>query len=172
MNSSSFDGGGQHDEAALGAAHLDRRVQHQRQHVVEHAPGAKGAQAFEQHGNLAEVADRGGRGPLDRRRRIGQQEDHLRAAGAAQADAVAVHERPLGDLLAVDVGAVAGIAVAQHEMVVLQRDFGVVARDFAAGQPEVVGLAPADLELPLGDGDDAPPEGVGHFQSGVGHGEV
>ena len=90
---------------------------------------------------------------------------------AAETDAIAVREGPLGDLLAVDVGAVARVAVAEHEMVVLERDLGVVARHLAAGQPQIVGLAAADLELRLGDRDDAPSERVGHFEAGVGHGE-
>ena len=56
-------------------------------------------------------------------------------------------------------------------MVVLEGDFGVVARHLAAGQPQIVRLASPDLELALRDRDDAPSEGVGYFESGVGHGE-
>ena len=39
---------GEHDEAALGAADVDGRVEHQRQHVVEHAAGAERPQPLEQ----------------------------------------------------------------------------------------------------------------------------
>ena len=98
------------------------------------------------------------------------EEDHLGPAAPAEPNPVAVGERPLGDLLAVDVGPVAGVTVAEHEMVVLRARFGVIARHFAAGQAEVVGLAPADFELPLRDRYDPPPEGVGHFEAGIGHG--
>jgi hypothetical protein len=162
---------GQHDESALRAADFDRRIQHQREHVVEDAAGAERAQPFEQRRDLTQVADRGGRHPVDRRLRFGQQEDHLRPAGPAQPDAIAMDEDAVGDLLAVDVGAVARIAVPQREVVALERDFRVVARDFAAREPQVVGLAPADLELVLGNRNDAPAEGVGDFEAGVGHGE-
>ena len=65
-------------------------------------------------------------------------------------------QRALGDLLAVDVGAVARLLVAEHELVVLRVDLGVIAGHLAAGQAQVVGLAPADLELPLGDRHDPP----------------
>ena len=77
---------------------------------------------------------------------------------------------PLGDLLAVDVGAVARVPVAQPETAALDGDLGVVARHFAAGQPQIVGLAAADFERRFRDRDDAPAERVGHFQAGVGHG--
>ena len=112
----------EHDEPALGAADLDRRIQHQRQHVVEHAAGAERAQALRAARQSA--AGRRSRswwpcstGGGD----VGEQEDHLGAAGAAEPDAVAVRQRALGDLLAVDVGAVAGVAVAEDELVVLRR---------------------------------------------------
>ena len=52
---------GQHDEAALGAADVDGRIEHEREHVVEHAAGAERAQAFEQTRDVAQVADRAGR---------------------------------------------------------------------------------------------------------------
>ena len=161
----------QHDEAALGPAHLDRRIQHEREDVIQYSAGAQGPQPLEQDGNLPEVADCGRRRPLDRRRRIGQEEDHLRAARPAETDPIAVRQRAFGDLLTVHIRAVARVPVAEHEMVVLERDFGVVPRHLAPGQPQIVRLASPDLELALGDRDDAPPEGVGHFESGVGHGE-
>ena len=101
---------------------------------------------------------------------VGEEEHHLGAAAAAEADAIAVHQRPLGDLLAVDVGAVARALVADEELVVLGDDLGVVARDLAAGQPEIVGLAAADLEVPLRDRDDPAAQRVGDFQAGIGHG--
>jgi hypothetical protein len=94
-------------------------------------------------------------------------EDHLRAAGPSQANAIAVRERALGDLVAVDVGPIARISIAQQEAVVLDEDFGVIARDFAAGQPEVVGLAAANLEVTLGNRHDPPTHGVGYFESGI-----
>ena len=48
-------------------------------------------------------------------------------------------------------------------------DLGVIARDLAAGQPQIVGLAPADPERVLRDRNDAAAERVGHFEAGVGH---
>ena len=172
LNSSSpLAGRRQHDEPTLGAADLDGRVQHQRQHVVEDAARAEGAQPLEQDGNLPQIADRRGRGALLGGDRVGQQEHHLRPARPSEADAVAVRERPLGDLLPVHIGAVAGVAIAKDEIRVLNGDFGVIARDLTAGEPEVVRLATADFELPLGNWHDAPTEGIGHFETGVRHGE-
>ena len=163
-------GGRQHDEPALGAADVDGRIQDQRQHVVEHAPGPEGAQPFEEGGNLAQVADGGRRGgPVGDGLRFGDEKDHLGAAAASETDAVAVHERALGDLLAVDVGAVPRAAVPDHESAVRVDDFGVVARHLAPGQAQIVGFAAADLERRLGDRDDAAAQGVGDFQAGLGH---
>ena len=84
-------------------------------------------QALEERGNLAEVANRGRRGLVLCGGAVGEQEDHLGAAAAAETDAVAVDEWTLADLLAIDVGAVTGVLVANQELVVLRVDFGVVA---------------------------------------------
>ena len=171
LNSSSLLGVGQHDEAALGAGDLDRRIEHQRQHVVEHAAAAERAQAVEQRRDLAQVADRGGRRLVLRRAGVGEQEDELGAAGAPEADAIAVRQRPVaGDRLVVDEGAVAGLLVADDEAAAGRDDLGVVARDFAAREAQVVGLAPADAERFLGDRHDPPAERVGDFQACVWHG--
>ena len=78
----------------------------------------------------------------------------------------------LGDLVAVDVGTVARVAVAQGEPVVLDDYLRVVARNLAAGEAEVVRLASADFELALRDRHDAPAERIRHFQAGIGHEEV
>ena len=48
----------------------------------------------------------------------------------------------------------------------------VIAGNLAAGQSEVVRIAAADLEIGLGHRNDAPAEGIGHFQTSVGHGSV
>ena len=101
---------------------------------------------------------------------VGEEEHHLGAAAAAEPDAVAVHERALGYLLAVDVGAVPRALVADQELVVLGVDLGVVARDFAAGQAEIVGFAPPDLEVALRDRHDTAAQRVGYFKAGIGHG--
>ena len=89
---------GQHDEAALGAGDVDGRVEHQRQHLVEHAARAERAQPFEQRRHLADVADRRAGRRRARRlpARIGQ-EHHLGAAAAAELDPVAVRQPMLGD---------------------------------------------------------------------------
>ena len=52
-------GAREHDEPAFGAADVNRRIQHERQHIVQHAARSERAQAFEQRADLAEVADRG-----------------------------------------------------------------------------------------------------------------
>ena len=110
-------GGRQHDEAALGAGDLDRRIQHQRQHVVEHAAAAERAQAVEQRRDLAQVADRGrGRLVLGRPRVSASRNTSSAPPAAPEPDAVAVRRAAArGDRLAVDVGAVAGLLVADQE---------------------------------------------------------
>ena len=76
----------------------------------------------------------------------------------------------LGDRLVVDEGAVAGLLVPDDEAAARRYDFGVVARDLAAGQAQVVGLAPADAERFLGDRHDPPAERVGDLEACVWHG--
>ena len=125
-------GVGQHDEAALGAGDLERRVHHQGQHLVEHAPRAQGAKPFEQRRDLAQVAHRGGRVPIagraaGRLRGVLQQEHHLGAAAAPQANQIGMLERVLGDAFAVDIRPVAAATVAQDEGAVFRGDFRVVA---------------------------------------------
>ena len=73
--------GREHDEAALGAADIDCRIHDEGQHVVEHPPRPEGAQAFQQCGNLAKIADRRRRGAIDGGLAVGEEEDHLGAAG-------------------------------------------------------------------------------------------
>ena len=105
-----------------------------------------------------------------RERLLVEQEHHLGAAAAAEADEVAVHERLLGDLLAVDERAVAGAPIAQDVMLVFASDVGVIARDVAADQLQIVAAAPADGKRRLLERHDTPPEGVGHFEAPKWHG--
>ena len=70
---------------------------------------------------------------------------------------------------AVDVRAVARAAVAQDVLAAVVRDLGVVARDVAADQLQIVPAAAADREHRLVDGDDAPTEGVGDLEATVWH---
>ena len=79
-------------------------------------------------------------------------------------------ERPLGDRLVVDVRAVARLLVADQEYAVGREDLGVIARDFAAGQPQIVGLPAADAEGVLLDRHDAAAQSVGDLEAGVRHG--
>ena len=164
----------EHDEPALGAGHLERRVHHQREHFVQHAARSQRAEAFEQCRHLPEVADGGGRvlvgGLLVLL--ILEQEHQLRAAAAAEAHEIAVLQRMLGDGLAIDVGAVTGAAVAQDVLAAVERDLGMVARDVAAHQLQVVAAAPADREHRLVDLDDPPTESVGDFEATVWHREM
>ena len=47
---------GEHDEAALGAGDVNRRVEHEREHLVEHPSGPERAQPFEQARHVAQLA--------------------------------------------------------------------------------------------------------------------
>ncbi len=128
---------GEHDESALGAGDVDRRIQHQRQHVVEHATRAERAQPLEQAGHVPDLADRGDRASLLRRRVVADGEDDLGVVGLAERDAVAAGQHPLGRPLAVDEGSEARPAVAQPADAVLGDDLRVLARDAGARHADV-----------------------------------
>ena len=168
LNSSCRVAVGEHDEAALGAGHLDGRVEHHRQHFVEHAARAERAQPFEQRRHLPQLARRRHRAPLDRRRLVVDEEDDLGVAGLAEADLIAVRQHPLAVLLAVDEGAEARLLVADDAGAVLDADLGVDARDVGARQAQVGFAAPSDREQRLVDVDDPPAERVGDDEAGVG----
>jgi hypothetical protein len=80
-----------------------------------------------------------------------------------------VGERALRDLIAVDVGPVPRVAVAEHEFMVFDGNRGVIAGDLAPGEAQVVRLAPADFELRLGNRHNAPAKRIGDFQTSVRH---
>jgi hypothetical protein len=46
---------GEHDEAALGAGHLDGRIEHEREVVVEHTARAERAKSVEQRRHLPQL---------------------------------------------------------------------------------------------------------------------
>ena len=147
---------GEHHEPALGLGDVERRIHHQRQHLVEHAARAERAQAVEDRGHLPQVGDVG-RG-VEESRGLGAVggEHQLDGVGAAEPDAIAVLEHALGDLLAVDERAVARAAIAQQEPAVVLDDLGVLARDVGADDLQVGGGAAADQELrPVEDDDPA-----------------
>ena len=98
-----------------------------------------------------------------------EQEHQLRAAAAAKPHEVAVLQGMLGDGLAVHVSAVPRAAIAQDVLATVERDLGVVARDVAADQLQVVAAAPADGEHRLVDLDDPPTESVGDLEATVWH---
>ena len=75
----------------------------------------------------------------------------------------------LGDGFAVDVRAVARAAIAQQETAVVERDFGVIARDVAANELQIVAAAAPDREHGLVDVDYAPAEGVSNLEATIGH---
>jgi hypothetical protein len=163
--------GREHDEAAFGAGHFDGGVQHEREHLVDDAAGAERAEGFEQGGQLADVADGGellavGRG----RRRVLDEEPHFGAGGAAELDVIAVAQRALRDLLAIDKRAVAGPSIAQDVAAVRLRNLGMVARNVTPGQPKVVLAPPSNGDERLVDRDDPAPEPVVDFETCAWHG--
>ena len=91
------------------------------------------------------------------------------AAAPAEPDAIARAQLALGDRLAVDEGAVPGLAVANLVLARIGGDLGVLARDLAAAEPQVVGLSSPDGKRDVIDGDEALAEHVAYFQPGIGH---
>ena len=157
---------GEHDEAALGAGHRDRRVEDQREHLVEHAARSERSQRIEQGGDLVQIAAGGRRcGKRGRPGMVGQ-EDEIGAAAPADVDAIPVLEQAFRDRFTVDERAAAGPAIPQREPVAAARDLGVVARDVGAAQMEIVAAAPPDLEQILVDRNDPRAERVGDFEPG------
>ena len=152
---------GEHDEAALGAGDVDRRVEHEREHFVEHASRPERAQPFEQRRHLPQLGRRRNRAALDRRRFAVDEEHDLGVARLSEANLIAVREHFLARPVAVDVRAEARLLVADHVPAVLGRNLGMHARDVGAGQAQIGLAAPADREQRLVDRDDAPSERVG-----------
>ena len=159
---------GQHHEAALGAADGDRRIHHQRQDIVQHLPGAQRPEPFEQHRHLVHLADRG-LAPRSFGRRVAQTEHQFGAAAASKLDLVAIGELVLGDLLAVDEGAIPRPGIAQLISPVHRRDLGMIARHLAARQMQVAADPPADDERILGDVHGPRTELVVDFETWLGH---
>src|SRR5206468_8197560 len=82
-------------------------------------------------------------------------------AAPAQADAVAMLQRPLGDLFVVNEGAVARAAILQHVLaVVAQRNLGVLAGDIHAVRAQIALALPPDAENRLVDDDHTAAAGV------------
>jgi hypothetical protein len=160
-----------HDEATLGAGDLDRRIEHHREHFIEHAARPERAQVLEQRRQLAQLGRGGDRAFLHRRRFVVDEEENLGVAGISQLDLVAVAEDLLARHLdAVHVGAEPRLLVADHAVAVLDGDLGVHARDVGAREAQI-GLAPApDGEQRLVDVHDAAAERVGDDETGSGGG--
>ena len=132
-------GAGQHDEPALGPGHLDGRVDHHRQHFVEHAARAQGPQALEQRRDLAQVARRRRGRALGRsRRRVVETEHHLAFAARPHLDHVVVPQRVLGDLRSPFTNVPNRDPLSRSTNgLALPRDVRVVTRHVGAGQAHV-----------------------------------
>jgi len=162
---------GQHDESAFRLRHLQRRVDHQRQHLLEHPSRSERAQAVEDRRHLLEIGCiRGGAAQAGRGLALPDLEDEFHRFSSAQPDPVAVGQRALGHLLAVDERAVTGAAVAQQEDLALFRDFGVFARDVGTCQLQIGRRPPADREDRLAERNDAAALRIGDLKTRVAHG--
>ena len=160
----------EHDEPALGGGDLQRRVEHERQHLFDHAPGPYGAQAVENGRHLLEIRQtRLGR-PKRGAALLVEQEDQLDRVGLAEPYLVAVRERPFaGQGLAIQERAEPGPGVHDAVLSVLVHDARVVARHVAAGELQVRRRPAADREHRLLDDDGSRSLEVGNFQPGHGH---
>ena len=164
-------GARQHDEAALRSTDLDRRIEHQREYIVEHPAAPQRAKAVEQRRDLAQISNRGGRRLVLGRSTVGEEKHKLGSARPPEANAISVHKRPLfADRFVIDVRAITRLLVADHEAALPGNDLRMVARHLASREPEIVRLAASDAESLFGDRDDAPAERVGDFEACVWHG--
>ena len=139
---------GHHDEAAFRLGDVERRVDHERQHLIEHAARSQRAQAVEDRPPSAPGRSRRSTtGAQHRRGVLVGQEHHFDVVAVSQPDGVAVHQRALGDLLAVHEGAVTRGPIAQQVTArVVAHDLGVLARDVGADELEIGGRAASDDE--------------------------
>src|SRR4029077_10301975 len=96
-------------------------------------------------------------------------EDGLGVAALAEADLIAVRERPLGDALAVDERAEPRLLVANDAGAVLRRNLGVHARDVGAWQPQIGFAAASDREQRLVNRHDPAAECVGDDETWCGN---
>jgi hypothetical protein len=158
---------GEHDEAALGPGHLDGRIEHQREHFVEHTSGSQRPKPLEKARQLADVADGRGLRPIRQRwrRDILNQEHDVGARRPPELDAIAVTERLLRHLFTVDERPVPRPSVLQNVAAIRGRDLCVIARDVASRQAQVVFVTPSDGDNRLVDRDDATTETVVDFKA-------
>ena len=178
MNSSSPFAIREHDESALGAGGVDRRVHHEHEHFLEHARRAQPAEPIEQGRQRAKVDDAGRVADM-RIGRIVREKNQLGAAAAAEANLVAMAQRPLGNLLVVDERAASRPAILQHEPPVFEpHDFGVLARNVGADRAQIALALAADAEDRFVDDDDAAAERILDLEArnfrgdGVRHGQM
>ena len=99
--------------------------------------------------------------------RVVREEHQLRTAAAAQANPVAVPQRPLGDLLVVHERAGSRPAILQHEPPVVEaHDLGMLARHIGADRAQIALALAADAEHRLVDDDDPPAERIVDLETG------
>ena len=139
---------GQHDERAFGVGNLNGRVENQRQHFLQHTARAKGPEPLQEHGDLAQVIAGAGAGSQGHAAAflVAREEHEVCTAATAQADAVARANLDFVDLFAVDEGAVPRCLVPDEELCPVLRDLGVLARDLAAAEAQIVRLPAANRE--------------------------
>ena len=111
--------------------------------------------------------------------RVVREENQLGTAAAAEANLVAMAQRPLSDLLVVDERAASRPAILQHEPPVVEpHDFGVLARHVGADRAQIALALAADAEHRLVDDDDPPAERIVDLETrsvrgdGVRHGQM
>ena len=162
---------GEHDEAALGARDVDRRVEHQCQHVVEHPSGPECAQPFEQTRHVAQSGCGRERGAGARDVRVADEKDNLGVVRLAQADQVAMRQHVFGRAFPIDECAELGLAIAQPAHLIVHDDLRVVPGHPIVDHPHVASgvAAERDERLIHGDlpsavrvGDDQPRIRVAH----------
>jgi hypothetical protein len=159
----------EHDEAAFGAAYVERGIEHQCQDFFEHPAGTHGPEPFQQGRHLPQISDGQVGHPFHRAHFLAD-EQQLRVGAAATNPIQALQFLFAGYAVAVDESAVARILVPQHKPAVLPEDFRVLARHFLACQLEVVFGSPPDRKQIFIDADHTAALFVVELEAGFRHG--
>jgi len=148
---------GEHDEAAIGARHVDRGVEHQDEDVVQEVAGAKGAKPFEERRRLTHGFDEPSRPGATT---SGSCRKTSSTRNCVRADAIAFDQQMLARRLAAHERAVPRPAIVEDVVVALAQ-ISAWSRETSRPTGAVAVRAASDGEWRRADGHDAPAQSIG-----------